>query len=53
MGNLNGIVCLTPDYVDQHGLKPIIGSMTGISKFEQGEDGHWWKYCLLCVTTPQ
>ena len=48
MGNLSGIVCVTPDYADQHGLTPIVGSTPATSKFERGEDGHWWKHCLLC-----
>lgn len=48
MGNLNGIVCVTPDYVDQHGLTPIVGTMAGTSRLAREDDGHWWKHCLLC-----
>jgi hypothetical protein len=48
MGNLGGIVCVTPDFDQQHGLTPIIGEMAGTSALEHREDGHWWMGCLLC-----
>ena len=48
LGNLGAIVCVTPDFGDQHGLTPIVGPDLEISTLEQGSDGHWWKSCLLC-----
>jgi hypothetical protein len=49
MGNLDGVVCITPSQEDEHGLTPITGERSGTSEvFSDG--GHAWKRCLLCPT---
>jgi hypothetical protein len=48
MGNLGGIVCLTPNHEEVHGLTPIVGERSGISHLAQDDAGHWWMQCLLC-----
>ena len=48
MGNLGGIVCVTPDVWDRHGTAPVVGDMSGNSILTKEADGHWWKRCLLC-----
>lgn len=47
MGNLSGIVCITPDYADQHGLTPV-ADPNSMSELTLEDDGHWWMSCLLC-----
>jgi hypothetical protein len=49
MGNLRGVICMTPLVDERHGLTPIVGPRRGDSELF-GADNHWWKRCLLCDT---
>ena len=47
MGNLRGVVCMTPQTEEAHGgLIPIEGSRGTSEQIER--DGHHWLRCLLC-----
>ena len=48
MGNLGGIICLSPAAWDDHDFQVIRGSVSGVSPLRQAADGHWWKEFLLC-----
>jgi hypothetical protein len=48
MGNLPGVVCLSPPEED-HGLTPL-GRDSPTVSVETERDGHVWKLCLLCDT---